>query len=86
MFEFAESFESEADQMMDNILAESCISPTLTPFVGLGSTDPARTLVDGPTTSHQAAAHDLFQAFDDGAPSLERMKRCGMHHDEAFEL
>lgn len=84
--EFAESFEREADQMMDSILAESCISPTLTPFVSLGTSDPARELLDGPTCEQQAKANDLFQAFDDGSPSLERMKRCGMHHDEAFEL
>lgn len=86
MTEFDERFEYEADGVMDDILAESSISPTLTPFVSLGTDDPAREMMDGPTTSRQAAANDLFQAFDDGAPSLARMKRCGLHHDEAFEL
>jgi hypothetical protein len=86
MIEFADNFEHEAGDVMDSILAESDFSPTLTPFVSLGTNDPARSLVDGPTTTHQAAANDLFQAFDDGKPSLARMKRCGMHHAEAFEL
>ena len=84
MMEFAESFEHEADDVMDGILADSEMSPTVTPFVSLGSNDPG--LVDGPTSARQASANDLFQAFDDGAPSVDRMKRIGMHHDEAFEL
>lgn len=82
MTEYAENFEYEADDMMSGIMAES--SPTLTPFVGLGTTDEA--MLDGPTTEHQAEANDLFQSFDDGKPSVARMKRIGMHHDEAFEL
>lgn len=86
MIEITESFEYVAYDVMDDILAESNISPTLTPFISLGTNDPAHELMDGPTTARQAAAHDLFQTFDDGSPSLERMKRCGMHHDEAFEL
>ncbi len=86
MMEFAESFENDADDLMDGILSESEMSPTLTPIVGLGSNDPARTLLDGPVTSRQAEANDLFQSFDDGVPSVDRMKRIGMHHDEAFEL
>lgn len=84
--EFAEHFENDADEVMDDILAESAISPTLTPFVSLGTDDPSRELMDGPSTSRQAAANDLYQAFDDGSPSLAKMKRIGMHHDEAFEL
>lgn len=84
--EFAKHFENDADDVMEDILAESCVSPTVTPFVSLGTHDPARELIDGPATRQQASANDLYQAFDDGAPSLERMKRIGMHHDEAFEL
>lgn len=86
MMEFAESFEREADSVMDGILADTSFSPTLTPFVSLGTLDPANEIIDGPTTAHQANARDLFQSFDNGLPSLERMKRCCMHHDEAFEL
>lgn len=86
MMEFAESFEHEADEVMDGVLADSDNSPTLTPFVSLGSDDPARAILDGPTNARQASANDLFQAFDDGTPSVERMKRIGLHHDEAFEL
>ncbi len=86
MTEFAENFENEADDLMDGILAESndAMSPTLTPFVSLGTSDTP--LMDGPTTQHQAEAKNLFQTFDDGAPSLDRMKRAGLHHDEGFEL
>lgn len=68
MMEIATSFEREADDEVDGILAESSISPSLIPFLSL---DPAL---------------EPFRAFDDGAPSLARMKRCAMHHDEAFEL
>ena len=86
MTEFAEHFEHEADDMMDGILAESsdAMSPTLTPFVSLGSSEAA--IMDGPTTQRQAEAKDLYQSFDDGSPSVDRMKRIGLHHDEAFEL
>jgi hypothetical protein len=86
MMEFAESFEYEADDMMAEIMAESdaAASPTLTPFVGLGSTGEA--MLDGPTTARQAEAKDLFATLDDGKPSVARLKRIGMHHDEAFEL
>ncbi|MBJ7458801.1 MAG: hypothetical protein JHD02_06425 [Thermoleophilaceae bacterium] len=86
MTEFAEDFAYEADDMMDGILAESsdAMSPTLTPFVSLGSAEAP--ILDGPTTKHQAEARDLFQAFDDGTPSVDRMKRAGLHHDEIFEL
>lgn len=68
MIETTESFEYVADDVMDDILAESSSSPSLIPFLSL---DPAL---------------EPFKAFDDGAPSLARMKRCAMHHDEAFEL
>lgn len=86
MTDFTENFEAEADDMMDGILSESndAMSPTLTPFVSLGSADDA--LMDGPTTQRQAEAKDLYQSFDDGAPSLDKLKRAGLHHDEAFEL
>lgn len=86
MTEFAEHFESEADDMMDGILSESndAMSPTVTPFVSLGTSDAP--LMDGPTTKRQAEAKDLFQSFDDGTPSLDKMKRAGLHHDEEFDL
>lgn len=71
--QFAESFEHDADDVMDEIVASAEVSPTLTPIIGLGSEDPA-------------AVKDLFQSFDTGAPSVEKMKRIGLHHDEAFEL
>lgn len=56
------AYESEADAMMSDIMAESegGISPTLTPFVALGGDDQ---LIDGPTTPQQAQATDLWQAF-----------------------
>jgi hypothetical protein len=86
MTEFAENFDNEADDMMDGILSESndAMSPTLTPFVSLGSSEAP--LLDGPTTQHQAEAKDLYQSFDDGTPSVDRMKRAGLHHEEDFEL
>jgi hypothetical protein len=86
MTDFAENFDSEADDMMDGILSESseAMSTTLTPFVSLGSSDAP--LLDGPTTQHQAEAKDLYQSFDDGAPSVDRMKRAGLHHDGDLEL
>lgn len=86
MTDFAENFDIEADDMMDGILSESndAMSPTLTPFVSLGSSD--EHLMDGPTTQHQAAAKDLYQSFDDGKPSVDRMKRAGLHYEEDFEL
>jgi hypothetical protein len=87
MTEFAENFDLEADDMMDGILDESsgAMSPTLTPFVSLGSADSP--IMDGPTTQHQADAKDLFQSFDDGAPSVDRMRRAGLHYDEVdFDL
>ena len=86
MTEFAENFDIDADDVMEGILDESsgAMSPTLTPFVSLGSAGDA--MMDGPTTQHQAEAKDLFQSFDDGVPSVDRMKRAGLHHDEALEL
>jgi hypothetical protein len=86
MTDFAENFDSEADDMMDGILDESsgAMSPTLTPFVSLGSSEDA--IMDGPTTQHQAEAKDLYQSFDDGTPSIDRMKKAGLHHDESFDL
>jgi hypothetical protein len=87
MTQFAENFDSEADDMMDGILDESsgAMSPTLTPFVSLGSSEDA--IMDGPTTPRQAAAKDLYQSFDDGTPSIDKMKRAFLHHDEeALEL
>jgi hypothetical protein len=59
------AYESEADEMMNEIIAESesGISPTVTPFVSLGSDDPAMELIDGPTTPEQAQASDLWQTF-----------------------
>ncbi|MGK2878506.1 MAG: hypothetical protein ACSLFF_08025 [Solirubrobacterales bacterium] len=86
MTEFANNFDYEADDMMDGILAESsdAMSPTLTPFVSLGSAEAP--IMDGPTTQHQAEAKDLFQSFDDGVPSVDRLKRAGLHYEEDFEL
>lgn len=84
--EFAEQFDSDADDLMEGILDESsgAMSPTLTPFIGLGTSDSP--IMDGPTTAHQAEAKDLFQSFDDGVPSVDRLKKAGLHHDEAFDL
>lgn len=58
-------YASVAQDTMDEILAESDngISPTLTPFVALGSDDPADELIDGPTTPAQAAAKNLWETF-----------------------
>ena len=59
------AYESEADSMMSDIMSESedGVSPTITPFVALGSDDPAMELIDGPTTPEQAQAADLWQTF-----------------------
>lgn len=69
--EFSENFASEAGELMDSILADTDLNPSIIPQMDLGGGEPA---------------HDLFEALDDGAPSLDRMKRAGLHHDEAFEL
>ncbi|MFY9489051.1 MAG: hypothetical protein WAP35_10220 [Solirubrobacterales bacterium] len=57
--------DAEASEMMDGILAEASdpMSPTVTPFLALGTNDPAMEMVDGPTTPQQAAAHDLWEMF-----------------------
>jgi hypothetical protein len=59
------SSELEADEMMMDVYAEAGdpMSPTVTPFVSLGTHDPARELMDGPTTPEQAEAHDLWETF-----------------------
>ncbi len=58
-------YEAMAGETMDEILAEASdpASPTLTPFVTLGTSDPAEELRDGPTTAEQAKARDLWQTF-----------------------
>lgn len=72
MTEFSEAIEFEADDMMDGVLNDAiAMSPTLTPFVTLGTGSP----------------HDLFEVFDDGRCSEERMKHSGLfHNEEALEL
>lgn len=82
--QFAESFDHDADDVMEEVLADAGMSPTLTPFVSLGTEHSG--LGDVPATPWQASAKDLFQSFDNGEPSVERMRRIGLHHDEAFEL
>lgn len=72
MSEFSEAIEFEADDVMDGVLNDAiAMSPTLTPFVTLGMESP----------------HDLFEVFDDGRCSKDRMKHSGLFHDdEALEL
>lgn len=84
MMQFSEAMEFEADDMMDGILDEAsgAMSPTLTPFVSLGTTDPE--VMDGPTDSRQAAAKDLFQSFDEG--DEQRLRRSGLYRVEEPEL
>ncbi|MBI4897703.1 MAG: hypothetical protein HY827_04980 [Actinobacteria bacterium] len=58
-------YEEMAGETMDEILAEASgpASPTLTPFVALGASNPGEELLDGPTTVGQAEARDLWQTF-----------------------
>jgi hypothetical protein len=59
------SSEAEADEMMQDVYAEAGdpMSPTLTPFLSLGTNDPAMELMDGPTSPEQAEAQDLWKTF-----------------------
>ncbi|MGH2905551.1 MAG: hypothetical protein ACRDKI_02135 [Solirubrobacterales bacterium] len=61
--------DAEADEMMEDVYAEAgdSMSPTLTPFISLGTNDPAMELMDGPTTPEQAEANDLWGTFKDVA-------------------
>lgn len=60
--------ELVAGEMMDEILTEASdpMSPTLTPFVSLGSDGLSGELMDGPNTPQQAKAHDLWETFCQG--------------------
>lgn len=72
MTEFSEAMEFEADDMMNGIIEEAQgMSPTMTPLVTLGTDQPAK---------------DLFETFDDGSASENRMKNSGLYHDEALDL
>lgn len=88
MTAFDEAMEFEANEMMDGILEEAShsMSPTLTPFLSLGTDDPAMEIMDGPTSAKQAEAKDLFEAFDQGGASEARLKRSGLFRDEAYEV
>lgn len=88
MTAFDEAMEFEANEMMDGILEEasSSMSPTLTPFLSLGTDDPALEIMDGPTSAKQAEAKDLFDAFGQGEASEDRLKRSGIFRDEAYEV
>lgn len=69
--EFTQNFSSEASELMDSILADADVNPSVMPFPTVGLDDPG---------------NEMFRTLDDGAPSLKRMKQIGLHHDEAFEL
>lgn len=58
-------YETMAGEAMDEILAEASgpASPTLTPFVALGKSDPGEDLLDGPATAGQTEVRDLWQVF-----------------------
>lgn len=88
MTDFDEAIESEANEMMDGILEEASdsMSPTLTPFVSLGTSDPAMEVLDGPSSDRQATAKDLFEAFSSGGTSETKLKLSGLFHAESFEL
>jgi hypothetical protein len=57
--------DAEANEMMDQIYEEAgtSMSPTITPFVSLGTNDPSEEIMDGPTTPEQAEARDLWETF-----------------------
>lgn len=88
MTAFDEAMEFEANEMMDGILEEAShsMSPTLTPFLSLGTDDPAMEIMDGPTSARQAEAKDLFETFDQGDASESRMKNSGLFRSEALDL
>lgn len=72
MTEPSEAFEVEADDVLESVIDDAIgMSPTLMPIVTLAAGDP----------------HDLFESFDDGRCSEERMKHSGLfHNEEALEL
>jgi hypothetical protein len=88
MTEFEDAMEFEANEMMDGILDEAsgAMSPTLTPFLSLGTNDPSMEIMDGPSSAHQAKAKDLYEAFDQKDASENKLKRSGLFRDEAFEV
>ena len=57
--------EAEADEMMESVYAEAgdSMSPTITPFLSLGTNDPAEEMMDGPTSPEQAEAHTIWETF-----------------------
>lgn len=71
MGEFAEHFEHEAADMMESIHADAAMSPSLSEL---------------PSLDADSSAQAIFSALEDDRPSLETMKRAGLHHGEAFEL
>lgn len=88
MTEFEEAMEFEHNDMMDGILDEAsgAMSPTLTPFLSLGTDDPAMAIMDGPSSSKQAEAKDLFESFDTRDASEDKLRRSGLYRDEAAEI
>ena len=65
MTDFETMSDAEADEMMESVYAEAgnSMSPTITPFLTLGTNDPAQEMMDGPTTDAQARARDLWGTF-----------------------
>lgn len=57
--------DAEADEMMEDVYAETggAISPTLTPFAGLGTSEPAVEMLDAPTSPEQAEVKDPWETF-----------------------
>lgn len=69
--EFSENFASEAGDLMDSILYDADVNPSVMPFPTVGLSDPGS---------------NMFSEFDRGMPTIAVMKKIGLHHDEAFEL
>jgi len=61
--------EADADEMMESVYAEAgdSMSPTITPFLSLGTNDPAQEMMDGPTSPEQAEASNLWETFKKSA-------------------
>lgn len=69
--EFSENFSHEAGEIMDSIVADSDVSPSVMPFPMEGLNDPSS---------------DVFRELDRGVPSVAKMKKIGLYHAEAFDL
>ena len=68
--QFAESFDHDADDVMEEVLADAGMSPTLTPFVSLGTEHSG--LGDVPATPWQCLARMIATGPSDSENNHRR--------------